>query len=73
MRQSIEDQYRELIQEYNKLPNAGYYGIKGDEAIRLTHEAKRNSFATIGYCWLVGFITGIRYCKNQQKQKKKQK
>ena len=73
MKQSIEDQYRELIQEYNKLPNTGYYGIKGDETIRLIHEAERNPFATIGYSWMSGFLAGIRYCKNQQKQKKKQK
>ncbi len=70
MKQNIEDQYRELIQEYNRLPNSCYYGIKGDEAIRLTHEAMINPFTTIGYSWMLGFLAGIRYAKNQQKRAK---
>ncbi len=68
MKQSIEDQYRELIQEFNRLPYSNRYDLSGDEAIRLTHEAMINPFVTIGYTWMKGFLAGIRYAQRHQKR-----
>lgn len=70
---NITNDYTVILQDFRELPNADRYTLKSDELAELMETAKHKPFETIGYSWHKGFTAGIRYCKNQQKQKKKHK